>query len=62
MGFQVGKRATVALLGVVAEQLFDELFGLLVVDELGELQLALHDLFVDIVRTLCGVTKGQDSA
>lgn len=51
-----------ALLGVVAEQLFDELFGLLVVDELGELQLALHDLFVDIVRTLCGVTKGQDSA
>lgn len=50
------------LLGVVAEQLFDEFFGLLVVDELRELQLTLHDFFVDIVRALCRVTKGQNSA
>lgn len=51
-----------ALLGVVIEQLLDELFGLLVVDELGELELTLHDFFVDIVRALCRVTKGKNSA
>ena len=50
-----------ALLGVVAEQLLDELFGLLVVDELWEFQLTLHDFFVDIVRALGRVTKGQNS-
>ena len=50
MGFEVGERTTVALLRVVAEQLLDELLGLLVVDELRKLELALHDLFVDIVR------------
>lgn len=58
MGFEVGKRATVTLFRVVTEQLLDELFGLLVVDELWELELTLHDLFVDIVWALCRITEG----
>ena len=62
MGFEVGERAAVALFWVVAEQLLDELLGLLVVDELWELELALHDLFVDIVRALRRITEGQYSA
>ena len=62
MGLEVGERTTVALLRVVAEQLLDELLGLLVVEELRKLELALHDLFVDIVRALRRITEGQYSA
>ena len=51
-----------SLLGVVAQQLFDEFLGLFVVDEFWKFELALHDIFVDVVGTLCGVSEGQHSA
>lgn len=50
------------LFRVMAEQLLDELLGLLVVDELRKFELTLHDLFVDIVWTLRRITKGQHPA
>jgi len=62
MGLQIGERTPVSLLGVVVQKLFDQFLGLFVVDELRKFELALHDLFVDIVGALCGVSEGQHPA
>lgn len=48
-----------ALLCGMAEKLFDKFLGLLVVDELWELEVLLHYLFVNLVWPLRGVPKGQ---
>lgn len=62
MGLQIGERTPVSLLGVVAQKLFDQFLGLFVVNKFWKFELALHDLFVDIVGALCGVSEGQHPA